>query len=220
MKNSAEWLQRLPIEGVQHGVAGAVGGGAGALGDALAEMGRHAAERALIDLAFLGARERHAVMVELVDRRRRLAHQIFDGVLVAQPVRPLDGVVHVPAPVVLAHVAERGGDAALGGNGMRAGGEDLGDIGGLQPRLAGAERGAQAGAAGADHHHIVGMVDEGIGLAVHGRRTVAAVSHGRRTSESEHDDCDQSDRGDGDAEEGVGDDAQRPSARCPGCSPR
>ena len=170
--------QRLPVERVQHGVAGAVRRRAGALRDALAEMGGHAAEGALIDLAVLGARERQAVVVELVDRRRRLAHQIFDGVLVAEPVRPLDGVVHVPAPVVLAHVAERGGDAALGGDRVRAGGEDLGDAGGLQARLAGAERGAQARAAGADDHHVIGVVGEGIGLAVHGRRTVAAVSHG------------------------------------------
>src|SRR5208337_4550474 len=47
--------QRLPVERMQNRVAGAVGGGAGALRDALAELGRHAAERALIDLAFFGA---------------------------------------------------------------------------------------------------------------------------------------------------------------------
>ncbi len=170
--------ERLPVERVQHGVAGAVRRRAGALRGAFAEMGGHAAEGALVDAAVLGARERQAVMVELVDRVRRLAAEIFDGVLIAEPVRPLDGVVHVPAPVVLAHVAERGGDAALGGDGMRAGGEDLGDVGGLQAGLAGAERGAQAGAAGADDHHVIGVVGDRIGLAVRGRRTVAAVSHG------------------------------------------
>ena len=213
-------LERLAVERVQHGMAGAVGRRAGALRGALAEMGGHAAERALIDLAFLGAREGHAVVLELVDRVRRLAAQIFDGVLVAQPVRPLDGVVHVPAPVVLAHVAERGGDAALGRNGVRAGGEDLGDAGGLQAGLAGAERGAQAGAAGADDHHVVGVVDERIGPAVHGRRTVAAVSHGAAASESEGDDGDQPDRGDREGEERVGDDAQHLQRARPGCSPR
>ena len=79
-------LQRLAVERVQDGVAGAVGGGAGALRDALAVFGRHAAERALIDLALFGARERHAPMVELVDRGRRVAAEIFDRVLVAEPV--------------------------------------------------------------------------------------------------------------------------------------
>ena len=113
--------QRLAVERVQHGVAGAVGGGAGALRRrAFAELGGHAAERALVDAAVLGARERHAVVLELVDGVRRVAAQIFDGVLVAEPVGALDGVVHVPAPVVRPHVAERGGDAALRRDGVRA----------------------------------------------------------------------------------------------------
>src|ERR1700722_18942041 len=43
--------QRLTVERVQDGVASAVGGGAGALRDALAIVGRHYAERALVDLA-------------------------------------------------------------------------------------------------------------------------------------------------------------------------
>ena len=39
-------------------------------------------------------------MLELVDRLRCFAHEIFDRVLVAQPVGALDGIVHVPRPVV------------------------------------------------------------------------------------------------------------------------
>ena len=79
--------QRLAVHGVQHGVAGAVGGGAGALGRALAEIHGHAAEGALQDLAVIGARERHAPMLELVHGLGRVAAEIFDGVLVAEPVR-------------------------------------------------------------------------------------------------------------------------------------
>ena len=108
MKNWQRRLQRLSVERVQDGVAGAVGGGAGALGDPLAEIGRHAAEWTLIDLAGFGARERHAPMVQFVNRGGSVAAQIFDRVLVAEPVRTLDGVVHVPAPIVGTHVAERG----------------------------------------------------------------------------------------------------------------
>ena len=59
-----------------------------------------AAERPLVDLPVFGARERHAEMLELDDRRDRVAAHVFDRVLVAEPVRPLDRVVHVPAPVV------------------------------------------------------------------------------------------------------------------------
>ena len=109
MKNSAECRSALAVQRMQHGVAGAVGRGAGALGGrAFAEIGGHAAERTLIDLAVLGAAEGHAVMLKLVNGFGRVAAQIFDGVLVAEPVRPLHGVVHVPAPVVPAHIAERG----------------------------------------------------------------------------------------------------------------
>ena len=159
--------QRLAVQRVQHGVAGAVGGGAGALGRrAFAELGGHAAEGTLVDAAVLGAAEGHAVVLELVHGLGRVAAEVFDGVLVAEPVGTLDGVVHVPAPVVSAHVAERGGDAALGGHGVRAGREHLGDAGGLQAGLGAAERGAQAGTAGADDDHIVGVVGERIGLAV------------------------------------------------------
>src|ERR1041385_4466682 len=94
--------QRLAVHGVQHGVAGAVGGRAGALRRALAEMRGHAAERPLIDLAvFLSPRERHAPVLELIDRGGRLANHVFDGVLVAEPVGALDGVVTVAAPVVI-----------------------------------------------------------------------------------------------------------------------
>src|SRR4029450_10295327 len=90
---------------------------AGALDRRLAVVAGHAAEGPLVDLAVLGAGERDAPVLQLVDRGRGGAAEVFDGVLVAQPVRPLDGVVHVPAPVVLAHVAEAGGDAALGRDG-------------------------------------------------------------------------------------------------------
>ena len=151
MKNSRVVLERLLVQRVQHRVAGAVGRGAGALRGALAVVRGHAAERALVDAAVVGARERHAVVLELDDRGRRLLAHELDRVLVAEPVRALDGVVEVAAPVVLAHVAERGADAALRRHGVAARREHLGDAGGRQARLGEAERGAQAGAAGADH---------------------------------------------------------------------
>ena len=136
MKNSAECRSDLAVERVQHGVAGAVGGGAGALGGrAFAEFRRHAAERALIDAAVLGARERHAVVLEFVDGFRRVAAEIFDRVLIAEPVGALDGVVHVPAPIVGAHVAERGRDATLRRDGVRARRETLVMQAVLQARL-------------------------------------------------------------------------------------
>ncbi len=98
----------------------------------------------LIDAAVLGARERHAVVLELDDRGRRLLAHELDGILVAEPVRALDGVVHVPAPIILAHVAERRGDAALRRHGVAARREDLGEAGGGETGLGQTEGGAQA----------------------------------------------------------------------------
>jgi hypothetical protein len=166
----AAGFERLPIERVEHRVAGAVCGGAGAQRDSLSELGRHAAERPLVDLAFLRARERHAPVVELVDRGRRVAAEVLDRVLVAEPVRALDGVVHVPAPVVRTHVAERGGNPALRRDRMRAGRKHFGNAGRLEPRLGAADTGAQAGAAGSDDDHVVGVVCDRIGLAAERRR--------------------------------------------------
>ncbi len=156
-------LERGAVKRVQHGVAGAVGRGAGALRDALAVKGGHAAERALVDLALFGARKRNSPMLEFVHRGRRVAAHVFDGVLIAEPVRSFDGVVHVPAPVVLAHVAERRGNAALGRDGVRAGRKHLADAGGAQPRLAAADHRAQPRAAGPDHDDVVAVIFDRIG---------------------------------------------------------
>ena len=153
-------FERLLIQRVQDRVAGAVGGGAGALRRAFAETRRHAAEGSLINLPIRCPRKRHAVMFELDDRRDRLAAHIFDGVLIAQPVRTLDGVVHMPAPIVFAHIPKRGGYAALSGNRVAARREDFGNAAGGKPGGGHAEGGAQAGAAGADHHDIAFMIDD------------------------------------------------------------
>ena len=157
-------LERLLVEGMEDRMARAVRRGAGALGRALAIVGRHAAEGALVDLALRRAREGHAVMLQLDDRGHRLAHHVLDGVLVAQPVRALDRVVHVPAPVVLAHVAEGGADSALGRDRMAAGRKDLGEAGRAQALLRHAEGGAQAGAAAAHDDDVVFVVDDVVGL--------------------------------------------------------
>ena len=164
-------LERLAVHGVQHGVAGAVSRGAGALRGALAVMRGHAAERTLIDFAvFLAARERHAPVFELVNGLRSVAAEIFDRVLVAEPVGALDRVVHMPAPVVLAHIAERGGDAALRRDRVRAGRKHLCNAGRAQARFRAADDRAQARAAGADDDDVVVVIFDRIGLAADTRR--------------------------------------------------
>ena len=99
-------------------------------------------------------------MLQLVDRLRGFAGEVFHGVGVTEPVGTLHRVVHVPLPTVGAHVAKRGGDATLRGHGVAAGREDLGDAGGAQALLGHAKGRAQTGTTGADHHHVefVGLV--------------------------------------------------------------
>src|SRR5579871_3707975 len=89
-------FEALAIERVQDGVASTVGGGASPLNRRLAIVFGHAAKSALIDFAFLGARERDAPMLKLIDGGRRGADHVLNSVLIAQPVGPLDRVIHMP----------------------------------------------------------------------------------------------------------------------------
>lgn len=91
-------LERLPVQRVQHGVPRAVADAGGAVGlPALAVAQRLPAQRALVDGAGGGAREGHAVALELDDGGDGLARHVVDRVLVAQPVGAFDRVVEVPA---------------------------------------------------------------------------------------------------------------------------
>jgi hypothetical protein len=67
---------------------------------------------------------------------------------------PLIGVVEVVVPVVFAHVAERGADAALCGHGVRTRREHLRQHGHVQAGARKLQRGAHAGAAGADDDDV------------------------------------------------------------------
>ena len=93
-------------------------------------------------------------MLQLIDRRRRLARQVFHGVGIAQPVRPLDGVIHVPLPVIRTHVAQACRNAALRRHRVRTGRKHFGNTGGLETLLGHAERGAKTGSTGTNDNHI------------------------------------------------------------------
>ena len=69
-------LQALAIQRVQDRVAGAVRGRAGTRRLVAAEVLALAAEGALVDAAVVEARERHAEMLQLVDRLRRGAAHV------------------------------------------------------------------------------------------------------------------------------------------------
>ncbi len=169
--------ERLAVKRVQDRVTGTVGSGTGALHSrAVAEILHVTAEGTLIDLALFGARERHAIMLKLVDGGRRFTRQIFHRVGIAQPVRSLDGIEHMPLPMIRPHIAQRCGNAALCRDRMGTGGENLGDTGRLETLLGHAERG-KARAAGSDHHHVELVIDVGVLARRRGRRFVYCTSH-------------------------------------------
>src|SRR3546814_2183667 len=87
-------------------MTGTVGRGTGALYWFFAEVGRMAAKRTLVNRTIGITVERHAKVFEFVDRIGCFAAHEFDSVLVAEPVGTLDGIVHMPIPVVFAHRSE------------------------------------------------------------------------------------------------------------------
>ena len=148
-------LDGLLVQRLQDHVAGPVGREARPADGPLAEVPGVAAEPALVDLAVGRPVERQAHVLELDDGLDRLAGQDLRRVLVDQVVAALDGVEHVPLPVVLLEVAEGGADAALGGAGVGAGRIELGQDRGVDPGLGQLDGGPQAGAAGPDDQGVV-----------------------------------------------------------------
>ncbi len=78
--------QRLAVKCVQHGVAGPVCSRTCALSGAVTEFAGHTAEGALVDLAFIRTGERHAPVLKLIHSVWCVTHEIFDRVLVTEPV--------------------------------------------------------------------------------------------------------------------------------------
>ena len=155
---------------VQDLVTDAVGGVGGALDRLLAEVGGMPAEAPLRDMSVLGAREGHPHAFEVDDRGGGLLREQPGRILVDQPVAALDRVIVMPMPVVVLHIAQAGGDAALGRTGMGTQRLELGDHqhGGLLAQgpafgefggVDHTQRRRQAGRAGADDHDIIHCFD-------------------------------------------------------------
>src|SRR5262249_48128496 len=120
-------------------------------------------KRALVDPSLLSTRERYAIVLQLYDRGRRfLAHE-FDRVLVSEPIGALHGVVHVPAPVVLTHVAQRGADATLGRDGVAARWKELGNARRRQARFRQSQGCPQSCTTRPHDQHVVSVVCELVG---------------------------------------------------------
>ena len=149
-------LDAVLVQRLQDHVAGAVGGVTRAAHRSLAVIAGVPAEAALVDAALGGPVERHAHLLQVEHRVDGLLAHDLDRVLVGQVVTALDGVEGVPLPVVLFDVGQRGAHATLRRAGVAARRIELGQHRGAHPRT-GLDRGAHAGAAGADDDDVVAM---------------------------------------------------------------
>ena len=155
--------QRAAIQGVKHGMTGAVGGTGAAMGlAALAVVEGLSTKGTLVDLAVLGTAERETELLQFQNGRGGLPAHVVDGILIAEPIRALDGVVHVPSPVVLGHVAQGGVHSALGGDRVGAGGKQFGYAGGFETGLRQPHGRAESGTAGADDDGVEFVIDNGV----------------------------------------------------------
>ena len=175
--------QRLAIERVQDGVSGAIRRRAGPQRLFLAIFQRHPAKGTLKQLAVFHARKRHPEMLQLVHGFGRMAAEVFDRVLVSKPVGTLDGIVHVPAPVVFAHIPEGSRDSALRGYGMTAGRKYLRQAGDFEAVLRCFESGAQTGATGSRDNDIVCVIRNRIGRHINAPRAPSGSARNRRRSQ-------------------------------------
>ena len=129
---------------------------AGAIADVREARIAVAAEVALRDQAFLGAVEDRAPLLELAHAIGRLLRVQLGHAPDVEELAAAHRVAEVDLPVVArVDVAERRGHAALGHDGVRLAEQALRDHAGVEPVRAARDRRAQAGAAGADHEHVV-----------------------------------------------------------------
>ena len=105
-KEAGFGLDVLLVQSVQHGVTRTVSGSASTLNWFFTVVGGVAAKRTLVNGAVRVAVKRHAHVLKVVHNLGRFAAHEFNGVLVAEPVGTLDGVVEVVVPVVIGHVAQ------------------------------------------------------------------------------------------------------------------
>jgi len=154
-------------------VSGPVGCVTGAPDRSFAEVAGVATEAPLVDPAVRCPVEGEAPVLELDDGVDRLAGQDLSCILVDEVIAALDGIEHVPDPVVFLDVAERGSDTALGGSGVRAHRIELADDGDVAPT-------SQLG--GCHQPSTTSTDDDGIEAVIHGQPPACATAWKRAGS--------------------------------------
>jgi hypothetical protein len=150
----------LPVQSVKHTVASTISNAGASVGlSSFSILEALTSKGALVDLSLVCAAEGHSVVLELDDGSRCFFCHVLNGILISEPVSTLHGVVVVPPPIVLTHVAQSGVDATLSSHSVGASGEKLGDAGSLEAIFNEAYSGSKASASRTDNKGIVSVVN-------------------------------------------------------------
>src|SRR6266699_179827 len=112
-------LDGVLVHGLQDHMAGAVGSITGAAYRTFAEVAGMSTETALVDATIGSTVKGQAAMFQFVDGIDSFTGQDFRRWLINEIIATLDGIVHVPLPVVFFHVAQRSSHATLSRASMR-----------------------------------------------------------------------------------------------------
>jgi hypothetical protein len=153
--------ERASVERMQHGVSRTIRRRRTAIGlSAFAEMERLSTKGALIDLAIVRSRKGQTKGFQLQNRRGCFPTHVMNGVLVAEPITTFDGIVHMPAPIVFRHIAERGVDSSLCGDRMGARGKEFGDTRRFKAGFTQTHGRTEATSTRSDDDGVVGVIDD------------------------------------------------------------
>ena len=125
----------LLVKRLQDSVSGTVRCSAGSHCLVATKILALAAKSTLVNVAIIQAGKRHAGMFKFIDyARRHLTHKL-NRILVTEIIATLDGIEHVPMPLVGRDIGQRRIHATLCGHRMRARGEYFGNHGNAGIRL-------------------------------------------------------------------------------------
>ena len=145
------------VQGVQQGVTGTVSSSAGtcSLSRVIRAFGL-TAEWTLIDATLFGTGERQTHVLQFEYGFRTNRTHVLDSVLVTDIVGTLDGVVHVPAPIVIRiSRSDSAGDATLSRHSVRTSWENFGDDGGFMTTLSQLQCSAHTRAAATNNDGVI-----------------------------------------------------------------
>ena len=106
-------------EGMQHTMTGSISYCAASIGlSSFSPIDRLTTESSLVNFSFSGSGKWHTVGFKLKNSGRCFTSHVLNSILITKPITTLDGVIEMPSPVVLVHVAQSGVDTTLGCYGM------------------------------------------------------------------------------------------------------